>query len=116
MTGLAPDDAYFDAELAGADASVDAVVSLYCRYDWTDRTTRDRDEFVRLVEKIVVRKSMTITAACSTKPCPSTVFMPGAPPFLVIHGDSDRVIPVEEARAFVTQLQATSTSAVPAGL
>ena len=78
LTGLALDDAYFDAELAGgADPSVDAVVSLYGRYDWTDRTTRDRDEFVRLLEKIVVRKSMTITAACSTKPCPSTVFMPG---------------------------------------
>ena len=43
---------------------------------------------------------------------PITRIHAGAPPFLVIHGESDGVIPVQEAREFVTQLQAVSTSAV----
>jgi acetyl esterase/lipase len=59
LTGLAPHDREFNAELtSGADPSVDAVVSLYGRYDWTDRSTRDRDEFVGFLENVVVRKSM----------------------------------------------------------
>jgi acetyl esterase/lipase len=37
---------------------------------------------------------------------------PDAPPFLVIHGSSDRVIPVEQARSFVERLRAVSRSVV----
>ncbi len=37
---------------------------------------------------------------------------PDAPPFLVIHGDNDTLAPVEDARAFVAELAATSTSPV----
>jgi acetyl esterase/lipase len=37
---------------------------------------------------------------------------PGAPPFLLIHGAKDTIIPVEQARAFVTALRTVSRSAV----
>jgi acetyl esterase/lipase len=113
LTGLAPHDADFNAELgSGADPSVDAVVSLYGRYDWTDRSTRDRDEFVGFLESVVVRKSMERHRDVFENASPITRIHADAPPFLAIHGDSDRVIPVREARDFVTQLRAVSTSAV----
>jgi dipeptidyl aminopeptidase/acylaminoacyl peptidase len=113
LTGLAPHDADFNAELTpDADSSVDAVVSLYGRYDWTDRTTRDSDEFVGFLERVVVRKTMERHSEVFENASPITRTHPDAPPFLVIHGDSDHVIPVQEARAFVTQLRAVSTSAV----
>jgi acetyl esterase/lipase len=113
LTGLAPHDADFNVELAsGADPSVDAVVSLYGRYDWTDRSTRDRDEFVGFLENVVVRKSMERHRDVFENASPITRIHADAPPFLVIHGDSDRVIPVREAREFVTELRAVSTSAV----
>jgi len=113
LTGLAPHDADFNVELAaGADPSVDAVVSLYGRYDWTDRGTRDRDEFVGFLERVVVRKSMERHRDVFENASPIARIHPDAPPFLIIHGDSDRVIPVQEAREFVTQLKAVSTSAV----
>jgi acetyl esterase/lipase len=113
LTGLAPHHADFNVGLAsGADPSVDAVVSLYGRYDWTDRSTRDRDEFVGFLESVVVRKSMERHREVFENASPITRITADAPPFLVIHGDSDRVIPVQEARAFVTQLRAVSTSAV----
>ena len=112
LTGLAPHDADFNVELApGADPSVDAVVSLYGRYDWTDRSTRDRDEFVGFLESVVVRKSMERHRDVFDNASPITRIHADAPPCLVIHGDSDRVIPVREAREFVNQLQAVSTSA-----
>jgi acetyl esterase/lipase len=113
LTGLAPDDAYFNAELPpGADPSVDAVVSLYGRYDWTDRSTRDADEFVGFLERVVVRKSIDHHREVFDNASPINRIHAGAPPFLVIHGDSDHVIPVQEARAFVTALQAVSGSTV----
>ena len=113
LTGLAPHDADFNAELAsGSDPSVDAVVSLYGRYDWTDRSTRDRDEFVGFLESVVVRKSVERHREVFENASPITRVQADAPPFLVIHGDSDRVIPVQEAREFVTQLKAVSTAAV----
>jgi acetyl esterase/lipase len=113
LTGLAPHDADFNAELtSGADPSVDAVVSLYGRYDWTDRSTRDADEFVGFLERVVVRKTMEHHREVFDNASPITRVHADAPPFLVIHGDSDQVIPVAEARAFVAQLHAVSTSAV----
>ena len=87
-------------------------MSLYGRYDWTDRCTRERDEFVGFLESVVVRKSMERHRDVFENASPIARIDADAPPFLVIHGDSDRVIPVQEAREFVTQLQAVSTSAV----
>ena len=113
LTSLAPDDADFNVGLApGADPSVDAVVSLYGRYDWTDRSTRERDEFVGFLESVVVRKSMERHRDVFDNASPIARIHADAPPFLVIHGDSDRVIPVQEAREFVTELKSVSTSAV----
>ncbi|MDT5171542.1 MAG: hypothetical protein QOD02_4892, partial [Mycobacterium sp.] len=113
LTGLTPHDADFNAELApGADPSVDAVVSLYGRYDWIDRSTRERDEFVRFIEKIVVRRSIGRHLDVFKNASPIARVHPDAPPFLVIHGDADRVIPVGEAHAFVHRLRSVSRSAV----
>src|SRR6202167_5674694 len=110
---LAPQDADFNAELASAsDPSVDAVVSLYGRYDWIDRSTRERDEFVRFIEKIVVRRSIGRHHDVFKNASPIARVHPDAPPFLVIHGDADRVIPVGEAHAFVHRLRSVSRSAV----
>jgi acetyl esterase/lipase len=113
LTGLTPHDADFNAELTlGADPSVDAVVSLYGRYDWVDRSTRERDQFVRFIEKIVVRRSIERHHDVFESASPLARVHPDAPPFLVIHGDSDHVIPVSEAHAFVDRLRSVSRSAV----
>ena len=72
LTGLAPHDADFNAELTpDADSSVDAVVSLYGRYDWTDRTTRDSDEFVDFSKESWSVKPWSATARCSKTRRPS---------------------------------------------
>lgn len=113
LTGLAPEDAYFNAELpAGADTSVDAVVSLYGRYDWTDRSTRDGDEFVRFLERFVVRKSERRHPDVFDAASPIKRIHADAPPFLVVHGAADHVIPVGEAHDFVRELRAVSAAPV----
>ena len=47
LAGLTAGDPEFDAHLPeGSDTSVDAVVGIYGRYDWEDRSTKEREEFV----------------------------------------------------------------------
>ncbi len=113
LGGLTPGDRHFDAELpASADTSVDAVVGLYGRYDWVDRSTRERDDFVHFLEQIVVRERMERTPETFAQASPIARTHVAAPPFLVVHGSADRVIPVAQARDFVERLRATSTSVV----
>ena len=113
LTGLTDDDVDFNAELAtDADTSVNAVVSMYGRYDWVDRSTQERDEFVGFLERIVVRKRLARHPDVFFNASPIARVRAEAAPFLVVHGSADRIIPVGQAQAFVTELRAASRSAV----
>jgi acetyl esterase/lipase len=113
LTGLTADDRGFHTELPGdADTSVDAVVGLYGRYDWEDRSSRERDLFMGFLENVVVRKRYDRHPEVFRAASPIAHVRPDAPPFLVVHGSADSLIPVEQARAFVDRMRATSRSCV----
>jgi acetyl esterase/lipase len=113
LTGLTHDDQDFAVELGSdADTSVDAVVGIYGRYDWVDRSTPERDEFVGFLERIVVRQRLADHPETFRRASPIARVRADAPPFLVVHGTGDRVIPVAQAQAFVNTLRAASQSTV----
>lgn len=113
LAGLTPGTPEFGTELApGADTSVDAVVGIYGRYDWVDRSTKERDDFVQFLERIVVRGSIDAAPEVFTQASPIARVHPDAPPFFVVHGSKDHVIPVAQARQFVEKLGAVSRSRV----
>lgn len=113
LAGLTPDDPAHQAELPeGADSSVDAVVGIYGRYDWEDRSTPERVRFVDFLERVVVKKSLARHPEVFRDASPIARVHRNAPPFLVIHGSKDNVIPVEQARSFVERLRAVSHSMV----
>jgi acetyl esterase/lipase len=113
LTGLTHDDADYHLDLAdNADTSVDAVVGIYGRYDWEDRSTPERDRFVDFLERVVVRKRIAKHPEVFRKASPIARVRPDAPPFLVVHGSTDSVIPVAQARAFVEKMRAVSRSVV----
>jgi acetyl esterase/lipase len=113
LAGLTHDDPVHRAELPeGADSSVDAVVGIYGRYDWEDRSTPERVRFVDFLERVVVKKSITRHPEVFRDASPIARVHRNAPPFLVIHGSKDSVIPVEQARSFVDRLRAVSHSMV----
>lgn len=97
---------------AGADTSVDAVVPIYGRYDWQDRSTPDRVQFVDFLERVVVNRSIRRHPEVYRKASPIARVHPQAPPFLVVHGSRDVIIPVQQARDFVERLRAVSHSPV----
>lgn len=113
LAGLTHDDPDFHTELPpGADTTVDAVVGIYGRYDWVDRSTPERDRFVEFLEHVVVRKRLTEHPHIFHNASPIARVRPDAPPFLIVHGSSDTVIPVGQAREFAERLRAVSRSAV----
>jgi acetyl esterase/lipase len=113
LAGLTPDDSTYESKLPeGANTSVDAVVGIYGRYDWEDRSTPERARFVEFLERVVVGKSIARRPEVFRDASPIARVHRNAPPFLVIHGSKDNVIPVEQARSFVDRMRAVSHSMV----
>lgn len=113
LTGSAASDSEFAEQLpAGGDTSVDAVVGIYGRYDWEDRSTPERVAFVDFLERVVVGRSIRRHRDIYRKASPIARVHPQAPPFLVVHGSTDTVIPVQQARDFADRLRAVSRSKV----
>ena len=114
LAGLTPNDpAVRRRELPeGADTSVDAVVGIYGRYDWEDRSTPERDRFVDFLERVVVKRKIARHPEVFRDASPIARVHRNAPPFLVIHGSRTASFPVEQARSFVERLRAVSHSMV----
>ncbi|MDQ2625871.1 MAG: alpha/beta hydrolase [Actinomycetota bacterium] len=113
LTGSAVGDREFADRLPeGADTSVDAVVGIYGRYDWEDRSTPERVAFVDFLERVVVGRSIRRHRDIYQQASPIARVHPEAPPFMLVHGSADTVIPVAQARAFADRLRAVSRSKV----
>jgi len=113
LAGLTPNDPEMQTDLPeGSDTSVDAVVGIYGRYDWQDQSTEERLQFVDFLERVVVKRRISRHPEIFRDASPIERVNPDAPPFLVIHGSSDKVIPVGQARSFVERLRSVSRSVV----
>jgi acetyl esterase/lipase len=113
LAGLTPNDPEMQTDLPeGSDTSVDAVVGIYGRYDWQDQSTEERVQFVDFLERVVVKRRISRYPEIFRTASPIERANPDAPPFLVIHGSSDKVIPVGQARSFVERLRSVSRSVV----
>jgi acetyl esterase/lipase len=113
LAGLTAGDPAFRGELLEhADTSVDAVIGIYGRYDWQDRSTAARENFQGFLERVVVGRKQKRYPDLFSAASPMARIHQDAPPFFLIHGDSDVVIPVDEARSFRDALRATSRNPV----
>jgi acetyl esterase/lipase len=69
LAGLTANDPEYQAELPDcSDTSVDAVVGIYGRYDWEDRSTAERVRFIDFLERVVCGEESTATLRCSVTP------------------------------------------------
>jgi acetyl esterase/lipase len=112
LAALTPDDPQWQPGFEDADTSVVAAVPIYGRYDWFTATGSGRKEFIAFLQKFVVKKRFaehrqTYIDASSIKR-----LRPDAPPFFILHGRDDSIIPVSEGREFAAAMRNTSTSVV----
>jgi acetyl esterase/lipase len=113
LVALTPADPRYQPGFEAADTHVQAAVPLYGIYDFTNRLGVQYDGFItKLLEPIVMRDFIDDAPDRYYDASPMDQIKPDCPPFMVVQGDSDTLAPVEEARAFVAALRATSNSPV----
>ena len=103
LLALTPGDPDFQPGFEEADASVDACVPFYGVYDMTaGRGTSRYDEgLLTLLERRVFKRTLADDPAVFEAASPLRRVSADAPPFFVIHGTNDTLVPVAEARRFV---------------
>jgi acetyl esterase/lipase len=112
LAALTPNDPKYQPGFEEADTSVAAAVPVYGRYDWFSTTGEGRREFVGLLEKLVVKEDFGAHRDIYLDASPIRRLLADAPPFFVLHGHDDSLIPVGEAEEFVDELRAVSKSPV----
>lgn len=112
LAALTPNEPRFQPGFEDADTSVVAAVPIYGRYDWLSTTGPGRRDFMYALRKWVVKERLSQHHAVYSDASPICKVNADAPPFFVLHGEYDTLIPVGEAREFVTELRKVSRSPV----
>lgn len=114
LLALTPGDPAWQPGFPDVDTSVQACVPHYGIYDFaastgTEPSVRRRDG---LLARVVVGKDPLHNADEYLAASPLDRITADAPPFFVVHGRHDLLVPVVEAREFVRRLRATSHNPV----
>jgi acetyl esterase/lipase len=106
LVALTPNEPEYQPGFEDVDTSVRACVSFYGVYDFTNRFGIWRHGGLRrLLERQVMKASLAEAPEAYERASPMSCVHPGAPPFFVVHGTRDTLVPVEEARRFVHLLR-----------
>jgi acetyl esterase/lipase len=93
-----------------ADTSVQAAIPVYGIYDFLNRNAT-RDEWP-VIPRWVMKADKQEDEDLFRQASPLDQVHPAAPPFLIIHGEVDAVVPTAEAHQFVDALRAVSQNQV----
>ena len=111
LAALTANDAVYQPGFERADTAVQACIPFYGAYDLAN--TLGTKSGQRRIDYFLAR---TVFKTTDREPIESATPLlqvrPDAPPFFVIHGAHDSLVPVVEARAFVERLRAVSPEPV----
>jgi acetyl esterase/lipase len=110
LVALTANRAEYQPGFAEVDTSVAACVSLYGIYDFLNRNKTRKNW--PLIPEIVMKADPVADERLFRAASPLDQVHSGAPPFLVIHGTHDSLVPPTEARVFVEALAAVSRQEV----
>jgi len=106
LVALTANDPEYQPGFESADTSVSGCVAFYGVYDFTNRSgVWPHEGLARLLERRVMKVSLATSREAYEKASPIARVTAGAPPFFVIHGTHDTMVPVAEARAFAHALR-----------
>jgi acetyl esterase/lipase len=112
LAALSSGAAAFQPGFEEADTSVQGCLSFYGIYDFTDQHGHwPNAGLQRLLERYVIKARRSDAADRYRQASPVTWLGPHAPPFLIVHGECDSLVPVAEARAFARALRGVTTAA-----
>jgi acetyl esterase/lipase len=114
LLALSAHDPAFQPGFEEADTSVQACVPFYGVVDLTRSAEASRfgTGMMEMLEKSVMKVKEAEHPEVFRDASPTCRVRSDAPPFFVLHGRNDSLVPVETARAFVRRLRAASRAPV----
>jgi acetyl esterase/lipase len=111
LAALTPNEPEYQPGFEDIDTSVSACVVFYGAYDLTGRFGGvGADGMGGLIERAVLKRRVVDDPAAFSRASPLDRVREDAPPFMVVHGTDDSLVPVEEARAFAARLREVSSA------
>ena len=112
LAALTPNDPQFQPGFEDADTRVQAAVPFYGVYDFTRFNDAMHPMMPALLVKSVMKEKPSASLEAYRNASPVNHISADAPPFFVLHGRNDSLVPVEQARGFVGKLRQVSTQPV----
>jgi acetyl esterase/lipase len=113
LLALSAGEPAFQPGFESFDARVAACVPFYGVYDFTNRFGHDfRDGRRAFLERMLFKRRFADDPQAFEQASPLFHVHADAPPFFVVHGTHDRLVPVAEARDFVRALRERSRAPV----
>lgn len=113
LLALTAGDPEYQPGFEDADTRVQACVPIYGVYDFAHPgSTWHHDQLLPTLERHIMKTTLDEDPKAFEKASPLHRIGPDAPPFFVVHGAADTLVPAEEARVFVKTLRERSRSAV----
>jgi len=108
LTALTANEPEYQPGFEHVDTQVDGCIAFYGVYDFTNRHGQYPNRgLAQLLERHVMKAAITDQPEAYDRASPLSRVHPEAPPFFVIHGDRDTLVPVADARHFVDALRST---------
>lgn len=113
LMALSPNDPAFQPGFEGEDTTVQGAVPFYGAYDFTDGNGFQRNDALSdLLDTSVMKLPKEGNMEVYRQASPLFRVNDNAPPFLIIHGKKDTLLPVEEAQLFAKTLRDVTSSPV----
>lgn len=116
LAALTPNDPQFQPGFEDADTRVQAAVPFYGVYDFTRFDDAMHPMMPGLLIKSIIKQRPSTNPQPFVTASPNSHVNPDAPPFFVLHGRNDSLVPVEQARSFVANLKVSRQPVVYAEL
>jgi len=112
LAALTPNDPRFQPGFEDADTRVDAAVPFYGVYDFAATGNEIHPLMAPMVAKNVFKVGRSEVTEPFRDASPISHVRQDAPPFFVLHGTNDSLVPVGQARSFVARLRELSHESV----
>ncbi|MCG5430961.1 alpha/beta hydrolase [Mycobacterium sp. MYCO198283] len=112
LAALTPNDPQFQPGFEDADTSLRAAVPFYGVYDFTHPDGSQHPLMAPVVEQRVFKQPQAKHPDKYQAASPISYVGPDAPPFFVLHGEQDTLVPVQQGRDFVDALRGASRQPV----
>ena len=108
LAALSANDPELQPGFEDADTSVVAAVPFYGVYDFTNRDGTGNRHMEDFLARVVLKTPLTADRGLWEQASTMSWVSPEAPPFFIIHGSNDSLVPIEQARSFAHMMKASS--------